>query len=41
VVYARGTCVVVGYDVAGRRSRRFDDSERAVFETYLEVPTGN
>lgn len=36
IVYARGTCVVVGYDIAGRRSRRFDDAERAVFSHYLE-----
>lgn len=37
VVYARGTCVLVGWDVAARRSRRFDDQERAVFEAFLEA----
>lgn len=35
-VYARGVCVLVGWDVAARRSRSFDDRERAAFEAYLE-----
>ena len=33
-VYARGSCVVVGWDVAARSSRSFDDEERAVFTAY-------
>lgn len=37
-VYARGSCVVVGYDVPAARSRRFTDEERAVFAVIADPP---
>lgn len=40
VVYARGITVVVGWDLEGRRSRSFDDAERAAFTAYLEPSAG-
>lgn len=44
VVYARGSCVVVGYDVAASTSRRFSAAEREVFAAIadppLDEPTG-
>jgi len=44
VVYARGSCVVVGYDVTTSRSRRFSAAEREVFAAIadppLDEPTG-
>ncbi len=40
VVYARGVTVVVGWDLERRRSRSFDDSERAAFTAYLEPSAG-
>lgn len=38
VVYARGSCVVVGYDVTTSRSRRFSPAERDVFATIADPP---
>lgn len=35
-VYARGSCVVVGYDLPAGRSRRFSDAEREVFAAIAE-----
>lgn len=44
VVYARGSCVVVGYDVTTGRSRRFSPAEREVFAAIADPspdePTG-
>lgn len=34
--YARGLCVVVAWDLAGRRPRAFDATERGLFAGYLE-----
>lgn len=36
--YARGLCVVVAWDLAGRRPRAFDPTERDLFTSYLESP---
>lgn len=35
-VYARGSCVIVGYDLPAGRSRRFSDVEREVFSTIAD-----
>lgn len=40
VVYARGSCVVVGYDVTTSRSRRFSPAERDVFAAIADPPLG-
>ncbi len=40
VAYARGSCVVVGFDLPAGRSRRFSDAERAVFATIAEPGVG-
>lgn len=36
-VYARGICVVVGYDLVTGQTRRFQDTERSTFAAYLET----
>ena len=38
VVYARGSCVVVGYDVTTSRSRTFSQAERDVFAAIAGAP---
>ena len=38
--YARGSCVVVGFDLPAGRSRRFSDAERAVFAAIAEPGGG-
>jgi len=35
-VYARGSCVIVGYDLAAARSRRFTDLERTIFAAIAD-----
>lgn len=35
-VYARGSCVIVGYDLAASRSRAFTDLERRIFTAIAD-----
>ncbi len=37
-VYARGSCVIVGYDVTASRSRHFSAAERDVFAAIADPP---